>query len=547
MTDEEQEGLLFGSSDEDLSDEEVHASSRRATSRYRCLFCSRVVHHLVCGMPRMCYTMLRCCRTPTRTDSFHNLDESTRDDDAESVGDEEEDYNGRRIVCAGERTPAEPRSDDAHDNTPYSAHKDRAQTRGDVAGPHALHSLSTLDDQMSHAMNGAGSVATVAHDKGHDDNDWLDMSHDTGVNGEAPLATTRGSSPSPVGVGRRGGSVTSVSSPRLTPRRDAYERDDVDDYDAFMHQIESARAPIRTIAELTSLLERCRSYLPIGLQVELDGYMNAHTRHADESRQASFASASTTASTTPTMHFCLHVLGPLHILPTSSILSVLEDVLLDDCDAEVLSLSSIRCSDLDLSRQNRMSRRRAVRGDGVDMRNNNNVNNKSSGSSDEEDNSDADGANGELQVLEKECHTRLLVFVTNVMRTRERELSTVWFTRCMFRPPDMGNTFPLNVRHVRRLLFEQCPLAAAHVEMFLYLAQQSSTPDRGSFAALQELQLSGSLTEECVADVLDYFDDEMQTKPLLRVLRLPVMVCRSIRKHHFLQSHPYIEVVPNQA
>lgn len=66
-----------------------------------------------------------------------------------------------------------------------------------------------------------------------------------------------------------------------------------------------------------------------------------------------------------------------------------------------------------------------------------------------------------------------------------------------------------------------------------------------AFGELINLQLSGAITTEAVMDLLNYFDEELTQCSSLRLLQIPSVLVRAARAHHFVQSHPLVQVKAN--
>ncbi|CCW68707.1 unnamed protein product [Phytomonas sp. Hart1] len=378
------------------------------------------------------------------------------------------------------------------------------------------------------------------------------------------------------GVYEEGGETSSIT--RVQPL--------IDDVAMVLDEIEAHRHPIHTPEQLIVFLERCADFLPVRIEVEREG--TALPQDSTRSMEK---------DTSSTLEYRLHFLGPLRPNPYTAVLSIFEDVIMDDCDSNALRLVSIHCSDLCFSSHINPSEKGVVGMDSFDI-----VGDKISSRDEWQIKSDlndvmisycplqkqqqsihslnvADGNYGgyqsaksmqplcdrslltptatqdSLQLL-KESHMRLLGILKNVMDNMANTIHSVRFTRCVFAPIDIGHSLPLTLSPLVELLFEQCPLSPAHIDALLQLARSetrrhvastfSGSHPPPAFSRLTELQLSGSLTDECISELLSYFWDEVvdEKGTALRVLRLPSLLLRSAKGHPFIQAHPYVRVFP---
>ncbi|ORC89694.1 uncharacterized protein TM35_000112280 [Trypanosoma theileri] len=270
--------------------------------------------------------------------------------------------------------------------------------------------------------------------------------------------------------------------------------------------IQSERSPLRSVDQLVALLERCAEYLPVRVEVEIEEEeIQTHIQTQDSS-----------------VAVCVSVLGPLRPAPHAAVLAVLEDVLLEDCDPTALRIAALHVADIPFA------------GDAVPT-------------------APRAESNGHLDVLpplrhsntdEPHAAARVAAFAKNLLNGGAH-INAVRLTRCSFTPSDLGRGLRLPVMHLRQLIFEKCPLTAAHVDALVRLARAENKRSSGGRAhqCLVELQVSGSLTEESVNALLSYFhDDLMDTLVSLRVLRLPSLWLPVARKHPLLEQRPFILV-----
>ncbi|CCW62370.1 unnamed protein product [Phytomonas sp. EM1] len=358
------------------------------------------------------------------------------------------------------------------------------------------------------------------------------------------------------------------------------------DVATVLDKLEAHRHPIYTLEQLVDFLTRCADFLPLRIEVEREGTSPPQDPVRSMER-----------GMTPTLEYGLHFLGPLQPNPYTAVLSVLEDVIMDDCDSNALRLVSIHCSDLCFSSHLSVFEENSE-GKGslgvtggrtlsqVDWPAKSDLDDMMSPQYPPQQHQQpacplnvVDGEGGGYQLakssqlwlsgfpstppvlqdsleLLKESHMRLLGILKNVMDNMTNTIHSVLFTRCMFAPIDIGQSLPLTLSPLVQLIFEQCPLSPAHIDALLQLARsetrrQTSPVFSGvhpppAFSRLAELQLSGTLTEECISELLSFFWDEVvdEKGTVLRVLRLPSLLLRSAKSHPFIQAHPYVQVLP---
>lgn len=319
--------------------------------------------------------------------------------------------------------------------------------------------------------------------------------------------------------------------------------------------LEASRKPLQTLEQISVALTMCAPYLPLRVEVEAD--LNSSTpipAVGTAAMPAETDSASTTSTTIPALAavpLYLHVLGPLLPCPTAQALRTLEDILLEDCDGSRLPLCALHCADLDL-------RRLRMGEDSDDAR-------PAIAAAAQRAQSDAflDLLLSPTSDAHSSCTvtaSQLLAFVRRIVSTRGAQLTTLHFTRCYVAPHDVGQSIPLPLATLRRLRFEHCSLTPAHVAALVALARQQdalasskvgeargvgglSSSRRRSFGVLEELQLSGSLTPECISEFLDYVEEQQQCSEeggqevALRLLCVPSSVVRAASAHPFVQAN----------
>ncbi|GET90026.1 hypothetical protein, conserved [Leishmania tarentolae] len=329
--------------------------------------------------------------------------------------------------------------------------------------------------------------------------------------------------------------------------------------------LEARRKPLRTLEEISAALTMCAPYLPLRVEVEAD--LNSSAPISPVATGAMLAETelpstpSTRTPASPSVPLYLHVLGPLLSCPTAQGLRTLEGILLEDCDESRLPLCALHCADLDL-------RRSRMDDDSV-------VTCPTNASA-----APRAQSNAFLDLLlspTSEAHTsctasvsQLLAFMRRIVATRCAQLTTLRFTRCCVSPHDVGQSIPLPLATLRRLRFEHCSLTPAHVAAILALARQqdalasskvwearglrgSWSSHKRSFGILEELQLSGSLTPECITELLDYVEEQQTCredggqKVSFRLLCVPSSVVCAASAHPFVQANgSHISVVSAQ-
>ncbi|KPA85416.1 hypothetical protein ABB37_01724 [Leptomonas pyrrhocoris] len=337
-----------------------------------------------------------------------------------------------------------------------------------------------------------------------------------------------------------------------------------------MDALETSRQPLRTLEQLSSMLSGLAPYLPLRVETELD--LNSSSALPAERASSSLGTGSPTTSAAPVVPLCVHVLGPVQSCPTAAALRILEDVLLEDCDHNKMCITALHCADLDM------------RGITLGMEERPNLAGRQDNIVEAEEGRLRVQSNAFLDLLVSPtaadtrtftqrtmlgdhannsavtdltaavASTHILTFLKNFVTGRGSPLATFHFTRCFVVPHDMGRFVPLPLRAVRRLRYEQCSLTPAHIDALLTLArhQDGEKHDgaRGSarrsvaFGVLEELQLSGPLTSECISELLDYIEEQQlsvtegsSTPVALHQLILPNALVRAAKEHPFVQAN----------
>lgn len=354
--------------------------------------------------------------------------------------------------------------------------------------------------------------------------------------------------------------------------------------------LEGSRQPLHTLDQLSAALARCAPYLPIRVEVEADlnssntAIAAALSAAAATSTAAAAPAAAEAAASAdpPALPLCVHVLGPVHACPTYPALRTLEDMLLEDCDGRRLCVNALHCADLDLRRAGEggadgaTSAAAAAMGAATSLtaaavhkaRSNAFLDLLVSPTADPyATTTTAGGGSGGAAAADGEkcavaAVAQTLAFVKHLVAAHAAQLTTLHFTRCYVVPHDMGRALPLPLAAVRRLSFEHCALTPAHIDALLAVARQqdaltssrlaetrpaagAATRHHRAFAALEELQLSGALTPECVSELLDYIEEQQSSYGetgssrrglALRRVSVPSAVVRAAREHPFVQA-----------
>ncbi|KAG8343930.1 hypothetical protein ERJ75_001179900 [Trypanosoma vivax] len=285
--------------------------------------------------------------------------------------------------------------------------------------------------------------------------------------------------------------------------------------------LEDERVPLKTFQQLAMFLERVSAYLPVRVEAEKDINWGGNQP----------------ALRFPSMcHVCLQVLGPIRCTSQAAVLGLLEDILLEDCVATSVSITSIHFADIIFSPETAGT----LHGSTL------------SGSSAYLDvlpslgsaSAHSSGAVVNDEALMKECNDRLCAFAKNMLESCAH-IRAVSFTRCSFSPSDLGRGLRLPLTQLRRLRFEKCPLTVSHIDALLRLARATNRQSSGAMALqyLEELQLCGSLTDESVGMLLSYFSDELLgDQASLISLRLPTPLVHATRTHRILERYPHLVV-----
>lgn len=333
-----------------------------------------------------------------------------------------------------------------------------------------------------------------------------------------------------------------------------------------MHALETGRRPLHTLEQVSSALTTFAPYLPLRVEAEVD--LNSASALPAE------GVASPSSPTAPAVPLCLHVLGPVQSCPTAAALRILEDVLLEDCDQGRLCMNALHCADLDVrgvapgsddaagpspARTGRLGGaeegRAGMQSNAfLDLLLSPVVADARSPAGTRNARSPVSSNSGALTVTTASTH--VLAFLSAVVRGRGPQLTTMHFTRCFVAPHDMARFVPLPLGTLRRLRYEHCSLTPAHIDALLTVARYQDAERRSSargsvgardarsFSVLEELQLSGPLTVECVSELLDYVE-EQQLQAVegsggavsLHQLILPSALVRAAKEHPFVRAN----------
>lgn len=325
-------------------------------------------------------------------------------------------------------------------------------------------------------------------------------------------------------------------------------------FSALVERVEAVREPIYSVAALALSLEHCTAMLPVRLAVEeTAGRLDEYT---------------------------LTIAGPLIPTQHSSVLGTVEDIILDDCDTGAVQLTAVRLSDVSFT-----GTRNCV--SAADWSSPARRAGSEAPSSENLSATDAAIPAPPLSpAVVEECEARLLAFVKNVMENQLDSVQHMHLTRCQLAPLDLGRALPLPLVGLRGLTLRQCPLTPAHIDALVLLARaencrtgaeqtaaarphyrrhgstldgdpSTDAPDAAAEATgaspfalgnLAELQLSGNLTDDAVAELLSYFNDDIAVfeRPALHTLYLPSLRIRAAREHPFIEAHPYVRVLPSR-
>lgn len=336
-----------------------------------------------------------------------------------------------------------------------------------------------------------------------------------------------------------------------------------------MDALEAARQPLRSLEQLSFFLGRLAPYLPLRVEMELD---------LNSSSSLSAIRGDAVSSTTPAptaVPLCAHVLGPVQPAPTAAALRLLEDLLIEDCDHNRLCINALHCADLDLrgvavgGEETLDLARRSGSTSGIEEGNLRAQSNafldllvspvtanarRTAGAS---PGGKLEGGVASTALSAAAATTHVVTFLNNFVKGRGPQLTTLHFTRCFVVPHDMSRFVPLPLRTIRRLRYEHCSLTPAHIDALLTLARNEDSEPRNvgrgaagcvsrPFGMLEELQLSGPLTSECIAELLDYIEEQQlavtegsNTAVALRQVVLPSALVRVAKEHSFIQAHSH--------
>jgi hypothetical protein len=357
-----------------------------------------------------------------------------------------------------------------------------------------------------------------------------------------------------------------------------------------MHALEASRQSLSSLEQLSSVLSRLAPYLPLRVEAELDLNSSCALPCGNTTLQGADA-PSPTAPAASAILLCVHVLGPLQPCRTAAALRLLEDVLLEDCDCTRMCINALHCADLDLrgvalgadeaprlagptgSSLSTGDEEGRGRGGGGRLRAPSNAyldylvsptTEEGQGSVGLPSRNNLKGGGSAGSTLSAAATaTHVLAFLKNFAKGRGPQLTTLHFTRCFAAPHDMGRFVPLPLHTIRRLGYEHCYLTPAHIDALLMLARQQDAERRSSgqtsagrrvevsFGVLEELQLSGPLTSECIAELLDFIEEQQlavvegsNAHAALRQLLLPSALVRAAKEHPFVQaSYQRVRVV----
>lgn len=337
-----------------------------------------------------------------------------------------------------------------------------------------------------------------------------------------------------------------------------------------MDVLEASRQSLRTLDHLSSALIHFAPYLPLRVETEVD--LNSSSALPAVTSHSSGASPTTPAS--PALPLCVHVLGPVQSCPTAVALRILEDVLLEDCDHSKICISALHCADLDLrgvtvgndEASSLAGRSSSLAGPGegrLRMQSNAFLDLLVSPTSkDARRSAEAvardgatNGSSNTAALTAAAASSHVLAFLDTIVKGRGPQLTTLHFTRCFVAPHDLARFVPLPLRTVRRLRYEHCALTPAHIDALLTHARHQDAERRdaelgsggkrtAAFGALEELQLSGPLTPECISELLDYIEEQQLyvtagsgSSVALHQLILPTTLVRAAKEHPFLQAN----------
>lgn len=279
------------------------------------------------------------------------------------------------------------------------------------------------------------------------------------------------------------------------------------------------RKPFDSVSAVQRYLDRYNHLLPVQLRVENDV-------------RCTFTPSLTAAVQPMTLSIC----GPLRPSRHASLLSVLEDVLLEDCEMD-FPITALYCEDLHFEDEGETTP--------PTPRSNHEWLSEYLSSSEVLNLPDLTEATMQQQriVSFRESARRVFILLSNVLEACAH-LEAAHYCRVSCLPREVrtlcGTTPGAFCREtLRRLVFDRCPLTPSHIDLLVQGMRE------GCFAALMELQVSGSLTDHCVTKILSSYEEAGWGGNLavpLRILRVPTFLVSAARRHPFAAANPQLRI-----
>ncbi|CAD2218948.1 hypothetical protein, conserved [Angomonas deanei] len=295
---------------------------------------------------------------------------------------------------------------------------------------------------------------------------------------------------------RQGVLVKMNSGAELVPKGNTGGSGTDDGYVAsLLENLDRCRGEVGTFEQLCALLDVCNPHLPAQIQAQ--------------------RIAPTEPEGVKPVAYQLTINGPLRAVPHPEVLSIAEDILVEDCQDD-FCLVNIVCNDILFNRRTAFL-------------------------------PPTDPHAKDLAENKTESLTRLLSFLKNVTDAFSGSLRDYAFTRCDISSLDFGHTFPIPSLFppLHSLMFTHCKLTGSHVAALLEWARRENSEAASGhtrcFQSLHTLQLCGAVTAQCVDDLLDYFLDELDQNQF-RFLRLPADLVEGAKRHAFCQTNTSFRV-----
>lgn len=320
-------------------------------------------------------------------------------------------------------------------------------------------------------------------------------------------------------------SVTLLSPLRQTSLQSCSQTEA--DVEEVLKRVRHSRSQLDSLDSVCQFFQTYAPYFPVQIHIQLLASTTPSSSLLTE--ESNDGSSPSTLSSKPPV--ALVVEGPPRANSSTELLHVMEDVLLEECDA-LLCIRELHCADISFSHQRSASVSPSPWSTVM----------KHLNSASPQTHTTADGAAASLTL----AHS-VFIFMQNVL-DNSPSLRRLVLTRVACTPQDMiAISAPQGLLSrnaaLQVLSFEQCPLSPPHIMALVSGAREEGV---SPLSLLQELQLSGgALTVESIAQLLEFLEE--QHLFMLRQLRLPALLVNKVQRHPGLSSHPELVVSPLKA